>query len=426
MKSNLKDITPSQKEVEIEISAEEFKSFIEESIIELGKDLSVEGFRKGRAPKNIIESKVGREAILMEAAEHAISKNYRKFVLDNNIEVISQPEVEIVKMAEGSPLVFKAKMAVLPVLDLPDYKSIASKVVKNKVSVEEKEIDDTIKWLQKTRAKYTPKDGPAGIGDLVEMEYSSPQINELKTTKTDSFILGQGGFIPGFEEKLVGVKSGGDKLEFSLTIPDNENFGEMRNQKADFVVVVKKVSKTELPEINDEFAKGLGKFNTLEDLKKNIKDGMMLEKEKAESDKVRNEILEKIGESLVADIPEILAQKESEAMLENLKHEASHKFDVPFSDYLKQIKKTEDEVKKSFFEDAKKRVKNFLILKNISEKENITVADQEVEEAVNDALKHYPDIEKAKKEVDLERLREYSRDALRQEKTFKFLEGLAK
>lgn len=426
MKSNLKDITPSQKEVEIEISAEEFKSFVEEAITELGKDLSVEGFRKGKAPKNIIESKIGREAILMEAAEHAISANYRKFVLDNNIEVISHPEVEIVKMAEGSPLVFKAKMAVLPVLDLPDYKSIASKVAKNKVLVEEKDIDETIKWLQKTRAKYTPKDGPAGIGDLVEIEYSSPQINELKAIKTDSFILGQGGFIPGFEEKLVGVKSGGNKLEFSLTIPDNENFGEIRNQKADFVVLVKKVSKTELPEINDEFAKGLGKFDTLNDLKKNIRDGIKLEKEKAESDKARNEILEEISKVLVADIPDILAQKESEAMLENLKHEASHKFDVPFSDYLKQIKKTEEEVKKSFFEDAKKRVKNFLILKNISEKENITVTDQEIEGAVNDALKQYPDVEKAKKEIDLERLREYSRDALRQEKTFKFLEGFVK
>jgi len=201
MKTSIKNLPESQIELKIEIPNVDFERFIKKATKELGKNLEIKGFRKGQAPEEIIQEKLGIEKILPQAAEDAVREKYFQIIEEKNLEPITQPKVEILKLAKGNPFEFKLTITVLPEIKLPDYKKLAAQTKKKKVSVSEEEVEDALNWLQKSKAKFTVLDKPAGKGDFVEIEYKSPQINASKPMK-DGFVLGKGYFIPGFEEKL--------------------------------------------------------------------------------------------------------------------------------------------------------------------------------------------------------------------------------
>lgn len=427
MNLKTKKLDASKIEIEIEVSTEDFEVYVNRAASEMGKDISVEGFRKGKAPKDIVENRVGKEHVLEHAAEHAVESFYRMAVEELKIEPIDRPEAEILKLANGNPFIFKVIVPILPEIVLPDYKSIASKIEEIKVNVEEKEIEETLNWLQKSRAKFSLKDGIAENGDLVEIEYSCPQISEIGQAEAqkDAFILGEGKFIPGFEENILGSKAN-EKKNFVIKAT-GENFPEtLKGKNLEFTVLIKSIQKIELPEVNDEFAKTVGKFNNVEELKSNIKEGVKLEKENAQKQKTRETILDEIEKVSSFEIPEILIEREREAMIENMKHEVSHKFNISFEEYLKQINKSEEEITSSLSEEAKKRVKKFLILREIGNKEDVQISDAEIEEEINKTLRHYPDNKEVKEKKNMERLMEYNRGILKNEKIFSILEGFLK
>lgn len=430
MKSTIKKIPKSQIEIEIEISPEEFDNYIEKATLDLGKNLEVKGFRKGNLPKEIIEEKLGKENILIEAADLAVKENYRKVVLENKIEAISEPQIDILKLALNNPFIFRAKISILPEVKLPDYKKIAFQVEKNKIFVEEKEVEDALGWLKKYKAKFTLKNGPAAIGDFVEIEYWSSQIAELNQGGAaglkDAFVLGEGHFISGFEDALVGMRAGEEKKEVLLTLPENYHFKNLAGKKIGFRIKMISVQKMEFPEVNDQFAKSLGKFEDLDALKKNIKEGLSFEKEKAESQRVRNAILEKISRQVQLELPEILVAQELKRILEEFRHNVSESLKISFKDYLDQIKKTEKEITDSFLPEAQKRVKNFLILKEIGGREKINVSEEEVIDEINKILKTHPTVGNGDKELDLEKLKLYTEGAIRNEKIFGLLESFVK
>lgn len=322
-------------------------------------------------------------------------------------------------------------------IELPDYKKIASRVKKRKVFVEEREVETALKWLQKSRAKFIALNRPAQKGDFVEIEFdytpvfrkkrdfknggsfhetSSPSSRHIK----DAFVLGQGSLIPGFEEKLEGMSSGQEK-EFPLPFPKDKGSGE-----AKFKVRLKSVQKMELPEISDDWIKSLGQFENLENLKKNIKEGLKREKEFQESQRVRQEILEKIAENTNFEIPEVFVEREIDLLIENLKQNILQHLKISFEDYLKKLKKTEKEIRDSFKEEAKKRIKNLLILKEISKKENIEVSNEKITGRANAILKVFPNVREVQKKLDPERLKEYSKEVIRNEKTLSLLESMAR
>lgn len=427
MKPTIKKVPGSQLEIEIEISPKEFENYFEQATLKLGENLEFEGFRKGMVPKEIIEKKVGKENILVQAADLAVQENYRKAILENKIEAVSEPQIDILKLAQGNPFIFRVKISVLPEIKLPDYKKIASQVKKNKIfEVKEKEIDDTLEWLKKSRAKFSLKNGIAKIGDFVEIEYWLPQIEGLTQPKgqKDSFILGEGHFIPGFEEELFGMKDGEEK-KFSLTIPESHHLKNLAGNKIEIKVKVISVQKVEFPEINDQFAKNLGNFEDLNALKNNMKEGLNFEKEQAESRRVRNDILERISQNVDFEIPDFLIEQEQKGMLEELRKNVSENLKIPFNEYLTKIKKTEKEVITSFLPTAQKKVKNLLILREIGKKERIEVSKEEIVDEISKTLKHYPSVEKVEKELDLEKLKLYTEGVIRTEKIFQLLEAFA-
>ncbi len=441
MKTDIKKISETKIELKIKIPAEEFNSFIEKAAKKLGQDLEIKGFRKGKTPKKIVEKEVGQDKILAEAANLAVQEKYSSIVSEKNIEPIGSPKVEILKMAPSNSFEFKIEVETLPEIDLPEYKKIISGIKMKKVSVSEKEMEDALKWLQNSRANFTPLKRAAKKGDFVEIEYESPQVDfsqhkkrlkkaleEQKGTSQkedsnkieDGFLLGKGYFIPGFEEKLIGMKKGEEK-EFSLTFPKKFYRKDLAGKKANFKVKMKKVKKRELPELNDQFASDMGKFSNLKSLKNNIKQGLTQEKKLKEKQRVRGEILNKIAEKIDFQIPEKLIGFEKKRLFNNLKKQITQNNQISFKDYLSSIKKTEQELRDSLGKEAQKRVRNFLILRAVGKKEEIEVTQDETKQQVNQTLRKYSPEQREK--VDVPQLREYTKGAIFNEKVFQKLES---
>lgn len=424
MKSNIKKLAKSQLEIEVEIGPEELQKYIDKALAHLAEHIDVDGFRKGKAPKNIVEEKVGKEAVMAEAADLAINELYNQVITENKLEPIDKPQAEIVKLAEGNPFIFKVKTTVLPDLKLPDFKAIASKIKTNEVLVKEEELEDTLKYIQKTRAKFSQIDRAAQEKDFVEIEYASPQLQEKgheghhHATK-DQFVLGDGGMVPGFEKNLVGMKANEEK-EFSVDFPKNFQRKDLAGKKMDFKVKMISVQKMELPEINDEFAKTLGKFENLEAFKKSVQEGMAQEKTAQEKDRARQQALEKISAGVKVEVPEALVTFEQERMMENFKHKISHDFNIKFEEYLATIKQDEKSVKDSFLKEAQKKAMEFLVLRELGKAEKISVSDAEIDEETNKMIKNYP--ADVLKKVDIPGLKEYIKGVLFNEKIFQMLD----
>jgi len=426
MKTESKKLPKSQIEITFELTAEEFKEHMAHAVEHLKGHVKVDGFRPGKAPASMVEEKLKPEALLMEAGDHAVQHVYSDYIKESKLEVVGNPEVSIIKIANGSEFVFKAVITVLPEVELPDYKQIAKAIKGKDVTVTEEEIQDSINYLQKTRAKFTAKnptspDGSAGLRDFVEIKYQSSDIENNKEIP-DKFILGEGGFMKGFEDGIVGMRAGEEK-EVKVKFADNLPRKDLAGKESVFKIKLISVQKMELPEINDEFAKQLGAFDTLVALKVSMKEGITLEKKEAEKQRVRGEILQKIAEKAKFDTPEAMVEYEQQRLLEDLKNKITSSVKISFEEYLASIKKTEAEIKETYKKEAEKRLRGFLVLRELGRLEKIEVSDKEVEEEVAKSIKNYSKEQLAK--IDISELKEYTKGVINNEKIFQILEKLS-
>ena len=422
MKTELKKLAKSQIEIGFELEEKEFGEYFQKALEHLKGHVKMDGFRAGQVPLEMVEKKAGAENVLMEAGDLAVKKSYTKFVVENKLEPIGDPDVQIKKIAKGSPFEFTVTVAVLPEIELPDYKAIAAKVKVGNVAVEEKEIDEALVYLQKSRAKFTDKTIGAEKKDYVKIEYQNEHVNGGKPV-TDMFILGEAGFLPDFEDNMLGMKPG-DEKEFMAKFPENTPDKKMAGKEGKFHVKMLAIQIMELPEINDEFAKGLGVFDSLVALKTNLKEGITLEKQEGERQRSRGEMLSKISEKITFELPEKMVEYEQARLLEDLKNQIASQFRISFEEYLKNVKKTEEEIKASYKLEAEKRIKNFLVLRQIGNAEKVEVSNAEIEAEANKELQRYPK-EQAEK-IDITRLKEYSKGAIFNEKVFEKLESFSK
>ena len=357
----------------------------------------------------------------MDAANLAIQKNYLQAIKDNNFEPISQPEIQVLKIAPGNPFCFKAVFFLLPEIQLPDYKKIVAKIKKEKPIVQEDDIKQALEWVQKSRAIFSQVDRPAEKQDFVEIEFSSAEIQDNKEQK-DAFILGQGHLVKDFEEALIGMKAG-DEKEFPVELPETYFKKDLAGKKIDFKVKMRAVKQIKLPELNDEFVKSLGKFQNLADFEKSIRQGLEEEKQATADINWQEAILTEIAESAKVEVSDFLLEAEKQRRLHELKHRVAEELKVDFEDYLKDISKTEQELLALMEDDCQKGIKKFLALKRIAEIEKIIVSEQEIEQEANKALARYPNVEQAKKNIDPQRLRSYTEERIRNQKIFKLLES---
>lgn len=422
MKSFLSKIGEAKFKIKIEYSKEEFKDSFWKSALFLGKNLEIKGFRKGKVPLEILEKKIGREKILRETAIKLINKGYQKVISEKNLEIIGEPLVRILKLSLGDCFVFELEVWVISPPHLPDYRQIAKKIKRKKIKVKKEEVEETLKWLQSSRAKFVPKKGKAERGDFVEIEYKS-EVFEKGKTYEDKFILGKGKLISNLENEILGMKEGEEK-KVRIAFPKDYKEKELAGKETEIILKLKKVFYLSFPEIDDHFARELGNFKDLASLRESIKEGIKKEKEIEEKKRILEELLNKISAKTEIELPEILIEKEKERQIENFKKRISTSLKISFEEYLKKIKKEEKEIEEYFLKLSKEFIKRSLILREIAKKENIRVSEQEINERINQYLKKFKSPKEAEKEVDLEKLRLYTEEEIRNEKVLNFLESL--
>ncbi len=412
MKYEIKEISETKRKAEVEVTPEEFENYYTAALSEISKGVELPGFRKGKVPEKMVEERLSQEGVLSEAAEAAVRDNWIKLVKESKVEAISQPKVEIVKIARGNPFVFNAEFEILPEIKLPDLKSI--KIKKEEIKIEEKEIEDTLNWLRQSRAKINKKDSAVETGDFVEFTFSCPSI-ENDPEKKDRIVIGKGHYVKGLEDALLGMKEGEHK-HFETENPQD------KKEKIEICVNVDSVNTMELPEINDEWVKTLGKFTDVNSLKEDIKKGITEEKEIAQKQQRREEVVKKILEKTKFEAPQVLIEREVGFMVDNIKSRVNSELQISFEEYLKQIKKTEEEIKKEFEKIAGERVRGFLVLHQITKDEKIEAGEEEISQKIEELLSQYPDKEAARKNMDMEQAKMYIEDELKREKIFKLFD----
>ena len=426
MEIKINSLQKSKKEIIASLNQKDLLPFKEEALKELNKDLQINGYRLGKAPLSIAENHLPSLKVYEKMASLAIEQIYPKIIKEKKIQAIGYPSINITKIIPDQEVEFKAEVSVIPHIEMPDYQEIIKKIPKTKketLVIEEKEIEQALIWLQNSRASLEKVNRPAQKEDIVTIDYQIKEGENLIENGEDkdySFILGKGNFIPGFEDNLIGMKSGEEK-KFELVVPKDWAQKNLQNKKLTINVSLKEIKTKQLPSLDDKFAQSVGKFKSLEDLKKNIREGLLLEKKQKETEKWRLEALEKITAETKADLPEILVQNEIEKMIEELRAQLD-KMQLPFEKYLEQIKKDEKELRKELQELAEKRVISALVLREIASIEKIEVSEKEIEEKVNEILKQIPETEK-KENIDKNNLKEFALGIIRNEKVFQILEG---
>lgn len=340
--SNIKitKLPKSEIEIEGEIEANVLESYYSNALKKIGENVELDGFRKGKVPENILISKIPESHILEEMAEMALMDYYPKMIEEEKIDAISRPEISITKLARKNPLGFKIKTAVMPEMELPNYKKIAKETIsgmtdaEKSLEVTDEEVENTIMDIRKSRA---------------------PKVH--------------------------------------MAEPHEHKEGEEHNHEHEV--------PTELPELNDEFVKALGPFENVADFKDKLKENLKLEKNNQVKEKTRLKMIEKIIEETKVDMPEILVQVELDKILYRMESDITQ-MGIKFEDYLKHLNKTVEDLRTEFRGDAEKKSKLALVLNKISKVENITADKEQVAREVAMILEHYKDADPERAEMHAE------------------------
>lgn len=410
-----KKLPKSQVELTIEMPVEELGKYLDLAAQKISKEKKIAGFRPGKAPYEIIKQQVGEMAIYQEALDPVIRDTLLKAIEQEKLKVVGQPQVDIEKLAAGNPVIYKATVSLMPSVKMKDYKN--AKVKPAKIEVGKEKIDKTLEELQKMRAKESAQDKAVEMGDKAVIDFSiylDKVPIEGGQHKDYPMYLGENFFVPGFEEKIIGMKKGEEK-EFELKFPKDYFQKMIAGKMADIKVKVKDVFKVEKPELNDEFAKMIN-FETIEKLKEQIEKNIGEEEQFKDEQRMEMEIFDQIIKQTEFDeFPEILIQSELDKMISELKYNVSQQ-GVEFEDYLNSVKTSIADLRKNFIPQAEKRLKISLILREIALLEKISADEKDIEAEIEKLLKAYPD-EESKKNIESEEYKHYLENSLVNQKT---------
>lgn len=425
----IKKLPKSEIEIKASILWNDWQKYLDKAYEKLSKDINVPGFRPGKAPKNMVEEKIGKHNILEEAAGIAIEKDYPKIVADNKLDVIGQPKAEILKLAEGNDLEYKITTAVMPEVKIADYKKEISKINKEykskEIKVEDEEINHELEHLANSRVKLVTVSREARSGDSVVIDFQVLRDGvpiENGASKNHPLVLGKGVFIPGFEENIIGMKENEEK-KFELALPKNYHEKNLAGKPAEFSVKINLVQERQVPEINDDFAKSLGNFENIAALRKNVIEGLEKEKRQNQKEKRRTEVVEKLVEKSEIDLPEILTHSELHKTIHEFKFQLES-MGMKMDDYLKKLGKTIDDLEKEWEPRAEKRVKAAMILEQIGKDREIKIPAEKIEGEMNKTLQYYKNVKNLEKNIEMDKLYNHIKGMLENEKVFEFLESI--
>ncbi|MCX6778763.1 MAG: trigger factor [Candidatus Magasanikbacteria bacterium] len=393
MQITIKDLPQSQKELTIEISKEDMAPHIKWAAEELSKATSIEGFRPGKAPFDVIQKKYGDMKILEVAADKVVKQTFFQALKEKELDSVGPPQIKIEKMAPDNDFVYKATVSILPTIKLADWKKM--KLERKPKAATEKEVEKVLTDLRKMQAKEVIVERPATKADklVVDMDILLDKVPvEGGQSKNYAIYLDEDFYLPGLADKLINAKQG-DLLEFQHDFPETFFNKMLAGKKGDFKVNVKAVYERTLADVNDDMAKALGQKN-VEDLKKTIKENLEAESTQKEEQRVEIEMLQNIiKETTFGEVPELLITEEKHKMFAELKQNLDQQ-GISFEDYLKNLKKTEEEIAAGFSKGAEERAKTALALRQIAKEEKLLVSPEELKEEMQRVREMYKDNDK--------------------------------
>lgn len=388
MDYKIKKLPKSQVEITVTVPEEKMPEFRKKACEEISKEIKVPGFRPGHVPANILENFVDKDHLEAHTAEVAVRFSYADAVVKEKIQVVSKAEIKIIK---EKPLTFTAVVAVLPEVEVKDYKSI--KVPLKKVEVTKKDIDDVLGDMKRYGTTYKDVERVAKKGDRVEVDFEGfdEKDKAVENTKSQNHpvIIGEESLIPGFEDELIGLKKA-EKKEFHITFPKNYGKKDFQNKKMKFKVEMKMIQEPVVPELTEEFIhKMTGQKLSVEAFKKDIEKNILAKKDQQAHQERENKYLEELLKHTSAEIPEALIDEEVDFMLQELKEDIASK-GFEFGKFLEQAKTTEEDLRKKYIPEAEKRIKIRLALRYLIEKEKIEVKDDETKKEFEKIKANYP------------------------------------
>jgi trigger factor len=417
-------VTPKPKSkfgIQIELPTEEFSPFIQNAIQVLASQVKLAGFRPGKAPRDVIEKKVGLKAILEEAADLAVRSSFPKAILQEKIRTIGSPTISVEKLAEGNPFIYSAEVAVLPKVVIGDLSKV--KIERKPADLKPDHVDETLKRLQKMQASEVRAERPAKTGDRVDVDFNVFLDNvplDGGQGKNMPLTIGDKAFIPGFEEQLVGMKALEEKT-FKLTFPKDYGKKDLQGKEAEFKVKLHAVYDVNLPTLDDAFAKRLGKFESMEQLRAEVEKNLKEEADQKEQNRYEQAIVEAALEtSKVGEVPEILITSEQDKMLHELEHAVTGD-GGKFDDYLSSIKKTREDLKNEFAKRATQRVQVALLLRALAEQQNLIASEAEVQNEIQVEKLRLTNQPEVLKQVEGEDYRDYLKMVLTNRKVINWL-----
>ncbi len=421
MKSKVeKTKNANEVKIEITVDAEKFEAAIKKVYFQNIKYFNIPGFRKGKAPIQMVEKYYGKEIFFEDAFNEVADEALREAVEENKLEIVSRPDIEVSQIEKGKDIIFTAVMQTKPEAKLGKYKEI--EIEKKEYKVTAKDVDAELKMMQEKNSRMVAvEDRAVEKGDTVTLDFDgSVDGVPFEGGKSEGYELeiGSNTFIPGFEDQVIGVKIDEEK-DVKVKFPDEYFSKDLAGKDAVFKIKVHEIKKKELPELDDEFAKDVSEFETLKELKADIKSKKQEENKEKEKNDTQEAVIKAVCGDMKVEIPAGMVELETEEMLKNIEQRLSYQ-GLKMDQYLQMMGKTEDEVKKEYEPQAIEAIKSRLALEAVIKAEKIEVTEEEILEKMKEMAKNYGK-EDDKEFLENENARKYISEGLKSEKALDFL-----
>ena len=387
--ATMEKLEGSKVKLTIEVSAEQFEAATQKAYQKAGKRFNVPGFRKGKAPRKVIENMYGPLAFFDDAFDIVYPEAYQAAIAEQGVEPVDRPDVSIETLPEGeTPLVFSLVVAVKPEVELGAYKGI--EVEKRAYNVTDDEVDAAIAQLQEGVARMVDVDRPVENGDTVNLDYSG-SVDGVKfdggTAQGQTLTIGSGQFIPGFEEQMVGMAVGEEK-DIEVTFPEEYHAENLAGKKAVFAVKVNGIQVKELPALDDEFAKDVSEYDTLEALRDAKRQELLEQAEKNAKIQKENDVVRKAVENATVEVSDAMVERQIDSFLQDMGYRLQMQ-GISLEDYLKYTNTEISALRDQYRADAALRVKSQLVLEAISKAEAIEATPEEIGDKVAEYAKQF-------------------------------------
>ena len=414
----------NEVKLEITIEAEKFENAMKKVYFQNAKYFNIPGFRKGKAPMNIVEKYYGAQIFYEDAFNEVATEAYDEALVENKIEAVSRPEVDIKQMEKGKDVIFTAVVQTKPEVELGKYKGV--EITKVEYTVEDKDVEHELGHMQEHNSRLvTVEDRALENGDIATIDFEGfvdGVAFEGGKAEGHELEIGSGSFIPGFEDQLVGMKIDEEK-DINVKFPEEYFSKDLAGKDAVFKVKLHAIKKKELPELDDEFAKDVSEFDTLAELKASIKEKLEKNNEQRAKYETEEAAIKAVCESSKLDIPTGMIDLEVDNMLKDFEQRLSYQ-GLNMEQYLKMIGRTEEEMRKEYEPQATEAIKSRLVLEAIINAEKIEASEEEINAKMEEMAKNYG--KKVEELSENENLKKYLSEGIKSEKALAFIVENAK